>query len=323
MKVFVAGATGVLGNRVVPLLVRAGHQVTAIARTPEKAAVLRAVGAEPVTVGLFEPDRLIAAVAGHGAVVNLATHIPDLSRAARSSAWAENDRIRTEGSRNLVDAALADGALRYVQESISFFYADGGEDWLDEDAALDVPAFAAAILTAEAQAARFAAAGGSGVVLRFGWFYGAGSSHTASQLRIARRGLSPFPGAQDGYQAFVHLDDAASAVRGRRARDWRLQRHRGRARDASRAGGGTRRGVGSPGGPGIPWCGSTRRGEDGVPVSLGAGQQPPLPRGERLVAGVPNSCARLGAGRGRGRDTGRAQPIGLTRWARPRSTLGG
>jgi nucleoside-diphosphate-sugar epimerase len=212
MKVFVAGATGVVGSRAVPLLLHAGHRVTAIARTPEKTTALQAAGATPVTVSLFEPQPLIDAAAGHDAVINLATHIPELARAARSSAWAENDRIRTEGARNLVDAALAAGASRYVQESVCFFYADGGDRWVDEDTDVDVPAFAAAILTAEAQAARFAAAGGAGVVLRFGWFYGAGSSHTASQLRMARRGFSPFVGAQDGYQTFVHLDDAATAV---------------------------------------------------------------------------------------------------------------
>jgi nucleoside-diphosphate-sugar epimerase len=212
MKVFVAGATGVLGRRVVPLLVQEGHRVTAIARTSEKAASLRSAGAEPVTVGLFDATAITEAVADHDVVVNLATHIPDLMRAARSSAWTENDRIRTEGARNLVDAAIAGGASRYIQESISFFYADGGTDWLDEETAMEAPGFAAAFLAAEAQAARFTDAGGVGVALRFAMFYGAGASHTEVQLKVARRGLSPFPGPKDGYQSFVHIDDAATAT---------------------------------------------------------------------------------------------------------------
>lgn len=212
MKVFVAGATGVLGSRAIPLLVGAGHEVTGIARTPEKAAALRSAGAEPVSVELFDPGRLIGAVAGHDVVVNLATHIPDVSKAMRLGAWAENDRIRTEGSRNLVDAALAANATRYVQESISFFYVDGGTDWVDEDAQLQVPDFVAGFQQAEQQAARFSNAGGVGVVLRFAMFYGSGASHTTSQLKAARRGLSPFPGPRDGYQTFLHLDDAATAV---------------------------------------------------------------------------------------------------------------
>jgi nucleoside-diphosphate-sugar epimerase len=212
MKVFVAGATGALGSRVVPLLLRVGHQVSAVARTPAKADALRAAGAEPVTVSLFEPAPLIDAISGHDIVVNLATHIPDLSRAARSSAWAENDRIRTVGSRNLVDAALAAGASRYVQESLSFYYVDSGAAWVDEDVAVKVPAASASVQTAEAQASRFAESGAAGVVLRFGFFYGTGSAHTLSQIALARRGISPFPGAQDGYQALLHLNDAATAV---------------------------------------------------------------------------------------------------------------
>jgi nucleoside-diphosphate-sugar epimerase len=212
MKIFVAGATGVLGSRAIPLLVGAGHEVTGIARSPEKAAALTAAGATPASVGLFDADGLAGAVAGHDVVANLATHIPDLTKAARAKAWAENDRIRTEGARNLVDAALTAGATRYIQESVCFFYADGGDRWLDEDATLDAPEFALAFRSAESQAMRFADSGGAGVVLRFAMFYGAGSSHTDLQLGVARKGLSPFPGPKDGYQTFIHLDDAAAAV---------------------------------------------------------------------------------------------------------------
>src|SRR5262245_57624438 len=118
MRIFVAGATGVIGKRAVRDLLAAGHEVTAIARTPAKAAELRAAGATPVEVSLFDPDALRATVAGHDAVANLATKIPPLSRAAMDSAWNENTRIRVEGSRNLVDAAIAAGAHVFVQESI-------------------------------------------------------------------------------------------------------------------------------------------------------------------------------------------------------------
>jgi nucleoside-diphosphate-sugar epimerase len=212
MKVFVAGATGVLGGRAVPLLVRAGHQVTGVARTPAKADAMRAVGATPVAVDLFDAADVRAAVGDHDVVINLATHIPGLAKASRSSAWAENDRIRTEAARNLVDAALAGAAARYVQESISFFYADGGSAWVDETSPFEAPAFAASVHQAEAEALRFTDAGRIGVILRFGWFYGAGASHTDSQLAMARRGLSPFPGKRSGYQTLIHLDDAAAAV---------------------------------------------------------------------------------------------------------------
>jgi len=212
MRVFVAGATGALGSRVLPLLVQSGHDVTGIARTPVKADEVRATGATPVTVDLFDPDQVTAAVAGHDAVINIATHIPDLSKSLRASAWAEDYRIRTEGAHNLVHAALAGGASRYLQESVTFFYADAGSEWVDEDSPVDLPTYAQASRAAEAQARRFTEAGVVGVVLRFGLFYGAGSSHTASQLGLARRGLSPFLGGPDGYQTLLHLDDAATAV---------------------------------------------------------------------------------------------------------------
>lgn len=212
MNLFVAGATGVLGARTVPKLVRAGHAVTAVARSAEKASAVRAAGATPITVDLFDADAITAAVAGHEGVLNLATHIPDVMKAARNSAWAENDRIRTEGARNLVDAALATKATRYLQESVSFFYVDGGTDWVNENTAIDAPAFASAFQAAEGHALGFADSGGAGVVLRFAMFYGAGASHTAFQLKTAKRGVSPFPGPKDGYQTFLHLDDAATAV---------------------------------------------------------------------------------------------------------------
>src|SRR3954471_16139298 len=131
MRVFVAGSTGVIGHRAVRALVAAGHQVTAVVRSPAKAAFARSLGATPVEVSIFDPDALRAAAVGHDAVCNLATHIPPLARAASANAWAENTRIRTEGSRNLVDAALAAGATVYVQESIAFLYGDHRDDWVD------------------------------------------------------------------------------------------------------------------------------------------------------------------------------------------------
>jgi nucleoside-diphosphate-sugar epimerase len=213
MKVFVAGATGVIGWRAVRDLVAAGHEVTGLARSDEKAEQLVRLGATPARVDLFDPAALSAAVAGHAVVANLATHIPPLSAAARPSAWAENDRIRTEGSRNLVDAALAGGATRYIQESITFTYPDQGDEWIDESLAIDPAPGVESVLAAEANAARFASSGhGAGVVLRFGAFYGPGATHTDTMLSLARRGLGAAAGAAQGYISSIHLDDAARAV---------------------------------------------------------------------------------------------------------------
>jgi 2-alkyl-3-oxoalkanoate reductase len=212
MKIFVAGATGVLGRRAVRELVRAGHDVTAVARSDEKAALLRELGASPVAFDPFDATQLNDAVRGHDVVMNLATHIPAPTKSVLPGAWKENDRIRTDLSRLLVDAAIANEAQRYVQESIAFMYADRGDAWIDEDVPLDPADYARSVLDAEAQARRFTDAGGIGVTLRFGMFYAADTTHTKTQMRMARRGFSPFLGPDDAYQATIHLDDTGTAV---------------------------------------------------------------------------------------------------------------
>jgi nucleoside-diphosphate-sugar epimerase len=213
MRVFVAGATGVLGHRAVRALIAAGHEVTAVVRSPAKAAFARSLGATPVEVSIFDPDALRAAAAGHDVVCNLATHIPPLARAAEPRAWAENTRIRTEGSHNLVDAALAANASVYVQESIAFLYGDHRDEWLD---AASTPIgdnrFAEPVRAAETEAKRFADAGGRSVVLRFGLFLAPDSEQMLTMARSARRGISVYPGDAEGFLPSIHADDAARAV---------------------------------------------------------------------------------------------------------------
>ena len=212
MRVFVAGASGVIGRRAVDRLVAAGHEVTGVVRTDAKAARLRAAGGRPAQIDLFDPDAVRAAVEGHDAVCNLATHIPPTAKMAFRRAWATNDRLRGEASRILVDAALATGASRYVQESIALLYADAGAAWVDEDAPDEPTPILASALTAEDQAARFTGAGGSGVVLRFGQFVSADSDHLQTMLPMLERGVLPLVGDHDGYVSEVHADDAAAAV---------------------------------------------------------------------------------------------------------------
>ncbi len=213
MRVFVAGSTGVIGHRAVRALVAAGHEVTAAVRTPGKAAYARSLGATAVEVSIFDPDALRAAVAGHDAVCNLATHIPPLARAADPRAWNENSRIRTEGSHNLVDAALAANAAVYVQESVAFLYGDHGDDWVDAASTPIVDnRFSEPVRAAESETKRVADAGGRGVVLRFGLFLAPDSEQMLAMARSARRGLSVYPGDANGFFPSIHADDAATAV---------------------------------------------------------------------------------------------------------------
>ena len=211
-KIFVAGATGVLGRRAVKQLADAGHAVTGIARSDEKAELVRSLGGKPVRVDLFDAAALKDAIDGHDVVANLATHIPPLTKSAFNGAWDENSRIRSEGSRNLVDAALATGASRYIQEAISFMYEDRGDEWIDEDVPMIIPNLNKSQLDAEANAARFTESGGVGVVLRFGQFYAPDAFHTTDMIKVARRRVAPAVGDPDSYAPNIHIDDAASAV---------------------------------------------------------------------------------------------------------------
>jgi nucleoside-diphosphate-sugar epimerase len=212
MKAFVAGATGVLGRRAVARLVAAGIEVTGAARSDRNEDLLLRLGAAPLRVGLFDRDALVGAVSGHDVVLNLATAVPTGERAARRSGWEDHHRIRRQASHNLVDAALEAGASRYVQESITLLYADGGDRLLDESAPVEAVATTSSALDAEAEAARFARHGGAGVVLRFGTFYGHDSAHTLEEIAAARAGVAAMFGPAGAYRSSITTDDAAGAA---------------------------------------------------------------------------------------------------------------
>jgi nucleoside-diphosphate-sugar epimerase len=212
MKVFVVGGTGAIGGHAVPALVRAAHTVTAVARTPEKAAQLSKQGASPITVSMFDRAALTEAFKGHDAVINIASAIPPTSKFMQTKAWADNDRVRKEGSAAIVDAAIAAGVGRVVQESVSMIYPDRGEAWIDEECAPDNFPMAQANLAAEASANRFSAAGGAGVVLRFGWFYGPGATHSEEFFAMARRHIAIMMGPPNSYVSSIHVADGGAAV---------------------------------------------------------------------------------------------------------------
>jgi nucleoside-diphosphate-sugar epimerase len=212
VKVFVAGATGVVGRRAVASLVSGGHSVTGVARSREKRALVEKLGAAPTEVDLFDASAVRTAVDGHDVVINLATKIPPLAKAMLPGAWDENNRIRSEVSINLADACLATSATRFIQESLAFMYPDRGDEWIDEDVPVDPPKFASSTLTAEAAAQKVTDGGGLGVVLRFGQFYAPDAAHTITWVSMAKKGISPFAGPPEAYFPLVHADDAGSAV---------------------------------------------------------------------------------------------------------------
>lgn len=211
MRVAVTGATGVLGRAAVRALLADGHEVSAIVRDPAKTPCVERLGATPLHVDVYDRASLAAAFRGCDAVCSLATRVPVGLRAVRSSAWHENDRLRTEGVRRVVEAARDAHVRRVVQESVSLVYADQGEDWIDELSPLDISAATEPSCVAEAHVQDFANDVRQGVVLRFGVVVG-DDAGTRLRVRGARIGRPVGLGRPDGWVHPVHTDDVGPAV---------------------------------------------------------------------------------------------------------------
>ena len=188
MKIFLAGATGVVGKRLVPLLLDAGHHVVGTTRSTTKADALRARGVEPMVVDVFDAPALSDAVsaARPDIVVHQLTDLPPgLDPAQVAEGTRRNARMRREGTRNLVDAALAAGVHRFVAQSIAWMYAPGPEPH-GEDDPLDLHAPGTRAITADGVATleRLTIASPSidGVVLRYGHLYGPGTGADAAEI---------------------------------------------------------------------------------------------------------------------------------------------
>ncbi len=221
MKVFVAGASGVIGRPLVRRLVAAGHEVTGMTRSADRAAEIREAGASAVVCDVFDAPALEAAVreAAPEAVVHELTALPArLDYRAKQDPLAPTNRVRTEGTRNLLAAAKAAGARRFIAESVAFFYRPQG-DWVKDEGAplnLDAPGYfggaAAALADLERQVT--SAEGIEGVVLRYGWLYGPGTffDRVGSQTEDALKRRLPIVGKGEGTFSFVHVEDAADAT---------------------------------------------------------------------------------------------------------------
>jgi nucleoside-diphosphate-sugar epimerase len=213
MRVFMTGATGVIGPPTVDRLIEAGHEVRAVSRREEASARLRAQGAAPVTVDLFDADAVKAAVAGCDAIVHVATNVPPFPQMMRASAWAMHNRLRTEATRHLIDAAKAHDIGRFVKESITFIYTDGGDTWLDESSPLTLtPGLMGPTVEGENTALELQDEGGEAAVLRFGLFYGGHNRATDEMLKLARWKGSMVAGKPGDYMSAIHADDVATAV---------------------------------------------------------------------------------------------------------------
>jgi nucleoside-diphosphate-sugar epimerase len=221
MRVFVAGATGLIGSRLVRLLLDAGHEVSAIARTEEKANRLRELGVAIAVTDVYDEELLRAAMAlgDPEVVIHMVTVLPDrLASRDAAERFTENDRMRVDGTRALIEAAAAVGAHRVVAQSIAFAYQPVG-GWVKDESAplfLDAPTPWGSSIGAVAELERqvLEARGMDGVVLRYGALYGPGTWYdprTGTIAKAVRGGAMPLIGDGAGMYSFTHVDDAAAA----------------------------------------------------------------------------------------------------------------
>jgi len=220
MRVFVAGASGALGRPLVPKLVAAGHEVTGMTRSDSKAEAIRRAGARAAVVDVFDADALRGAVeeARPDVIVHELTALPDRIDYRKEDTYAATNRVRTEGTRNLIAAARAAGARRFVCQSIAFAYRMDGHGLKTEDDPLltEAPgAFGSGVSALrEMEEMVLGTDGLDGLVLRYGFFYGPGTYYAddGSSTKDVRRRRLPIVGKGSGVFSFVHVDDAADAT---------------------------------------------------------------------------------------------------------------
>ncbi|WP_281287356.1 NAD-dependent epimerase/dehydratase family protein [Aeromicrobium ginsengisoli] len=211
MKVFLTGASGVMGRSSIAALHLAGHEVVGLARTPQSAAQIAATGAETCLGDVFDLDAMAAGMQGCDAVANLATKVPVGTGALRPGSLKAIDRIRLHGSRVVTEAAQRAGVERIIQQSLSFMYADLDDDWIDEHSPVDVTHATEPVVVAESNVKAIEAAGGTAVSLRFGLITG-NDRNSAWLFRRAAAGRAIGLGAEQSWMHVIHPDDVGSAV---------------------------------------------------------------------------------------------------------------
>lgn len=219
MRVFLAGATGVIGRPLVPMLTAAGHHVTGMTRSPARAAALSAAGAEPVIADALDREsvqRALAEARPDAVIHQLSSIPPRINPRTQARDFELNDRLRDEGTRILVDAAQAAGASRIVAQSIAFAYEPGPPGTLhgEQDPLVREPADSFRRSAAAVASLERTVLDAHGIVLRYGYFYGPGSaiSQGGSLGADVRRRRLPIVGTGAGVWSFIHIEDAARAT---------------------------------------------------------------------------------------------------------------
>jgi nucleoside-diphosphate-sugar epimerase len=220
MRIFVAGATGAIGRQLVPRLIAEGHEVHGMTRSESKQAMLYDLGAVPVVADALDPDQVADAVgkAKPDVIIHQLTAIRTLDMRHFDRSFAITNRLRTEGTDHLLSAAHAVGVQRFIAQSYFGAYARTGaavkseDDPLDLSPAREMRETAAAIRHLEA--AVLGAQWTEGIVLRYGAFYGPGTSlgPGGEQTEMIRKRKVPLVADAGGVWSFIHVADAAAAT---------------------------------------------------------------------------------------------------------------
>ncbi|HEY9403075.1 MAG TPA: NAD-dependent epimerase/dehydratase family protein [Pyrinomonadaceae bacterium] len=212
MRIFITGATGVLGRRMVRQFRGKNHRVIGLARDEKGKQTIQRLGGEAVVGDIFDADSMAAAVKQADVVIHAATAIPTKVSSSRAD-WALNDRLRREGTRALTEAAAMLGAKTYIQQSIVWVARPTDDSFFDERTPVEQPdeVYRSAFDGEQIALAAGEKYGFNVSVLRCGGFYAADAHHTRSFARGLLKRRLPLIGAGEAVSANIHADDAASA----------------------------------------------------------------------------------------------------------------
>lgn len=211
MKVFITGATGVLGKRVAKSLINKNISVVALSRSSQNVGLLKSLGAETKQADLFNANEIVEATKGCDAILHLATHIPKKTM-PRLKDWELNDRIRIDGTKNLVEAALKNKIEIFICEGITAIYGHQNGNFVAAETPIPKQQIKMVESAVEMEKIILEKLAPNYLILRFGNFYAADAFHTKDLIANISKGKMPMLGKGDFYANFIHLDDAADSV---------------------------------------------------------------------------------------------------------------
>lgn len=212
MRIFIAGATGVLGRRMVRQFTQKNHRVIGLARDEKGKQTIQRLGGEAVVADIYDADSMASATGQADVVIHAATSIP-VKVSSNPADWAANDRLRREGTRALTEAAAKLGAETYIQQSIVWVARPSDDSFFDEKRVVHAPdVLYASAFEGEQIASEAGAKYGFNVsILRCGGFYAPDAAHTRSFAEGLLKRRLPLIGSGNGISANIHADDAAAA----------------------------------------------------------------------------------------------------------------